>query len=333
MAQNTQAYPISFRPILKEKVWGARNLAGLGKELPPGGKYGESWELADLSGTAKSGGGGGSARSVIANGTMAGRTLQEAMAAWGGDLLGSLKPSASGGFPLLIKFLDAGENLSVQVHPSPEYAAAHTDASLKTESWYILNAVPDAVIYKGVRPGVNREALGSAVATGGLVDLLQEVPVQAGDCHDLPSGTVHALGAGITVAEIQTPSDTTFRLYDWIDLYDRPVRELHVEPALESAFLEPGSPATRLPEGESQACLVRNEFYDLWELRLQAGQPAHPEPGSSCYVLMVLEGAIISGIDRFSTGNTVLVPAACIGSLRCESDARLLAVGFGEMSR
>ncbi len=323
-------YPLTFRPILKEKVWGARNLAGLGKELPDQGKFGESWELADLAGTAESGGGGGSARSVIVNGALVGRTLEEAMALWGADLLGSLQPAADGGFPLLVKYLDAGENLSVQVHPSPEYAAAHPDANLKTESWYILNAVPGAVIYKGLKPGVDREALASAVAAGSLVDLLQEVPVQAGDCHDLPSGTVHALGAGITVAEIQTPSDTTFRLYDWIDLYDRPVRELHVEPALECAYLKPGSPATRLPEGEPRGCLLKNQYYDLWELRLQAGEAAaHPEPGDACHVLMVLEGVIASGVDSFPAGSTVLVPAASAGSLNCESDARLLAIGFG----
>jgi mannose-6-phosphate isomerase len=154
--------------------------------------------------------------------------------------------------------------------------------------------------------------------------------VQAGDCHDLPSGTVHALGAGITLAEVQTPSDTTFRLYDWRDRYPkRPQRELHIEQALECADFSPAVAGTRLPEGERKGRLLKNRFYDLWELQFEAGESAaHPEPGDACHVLMVLEGELAAGMDRFRPGQTILVPAASLGAIRCETGARALAIGF-----
>ena len=325
-----RVHPITFRPIFKEKVWGRRNLGRFGKVLPESGKIGESWELADLAATAPGGGGGDPARSVIANGMLAGSTLHQAMGKWGDRLMGRLPRSAAGGFPLLVKYLDAGENLSVQVHPSAGYAAAHPEAHLKTESWYILDAEPGAVIYKGLKPGVDRQALAEAVERGRTEDVLHTVPVEAGDCHDLPSGTVHALGAGVTLAEVQTPSDTTFRLYDWNDRYThRPRRDLHVEQALECASLLPAEPANRLSEGEARARLVRNDFYDLWDLRLTAGESAaHPDPGDACHVLMLLAGELAAGIERFVAGQTVLVPASSLGAIRCEQDARVLAIGF-----
>ncbi len=324
-----RVHPITFRPIFKEKVWGRRNLSRFGKVLPESGKIGESWELADLASTS-TGDGGDAARSIIDNGLLAGRTLHEAMGTWGERLMGRLPRSAADGFPLLVKYLDAGENLSVQVHPTPEYVAAHRSAHLKTESWYILDAEPGAFIYKGLKPGVDRRALADAVEQGMVAELLQQVPVSAGDCHDLPSGTVHALGAGITLAEIQTASDTTFRLYDWSDLYPhRPQRELHVEQALECASFEPVLPAARLPEGERRGRLIRNRFYDLWEMRLKEGDSAgHPEPENGCHVLMVLEGELGSGCDTFPAGSTILVPEASRGSVRSGMEARVLAIGF-----
>lgn len=325
-----RVHPIAFRPIFKKKVWGRRNLGRFGKVLPESGKIGESWELADLAATSPGGGGGEAARSVIDNGMLAGSSLHEAMGKWGERLMGDLSRTAAGGFPLLLKYLDAGEHLSVQVHPSPAYAAAHPDAHLKTESWYILDAEPGALIYKGLKPGVDRQALREAVERGRMVDVLHSIPVQAGDCHDLPSGTVHALGAGVTLVEVQTPSDTTFRLYDWSHRYPRrPERQLHVEQALECADLTPAEVGTRLPEGERKGRLVKNRFYDLWELCLETGESAaHPEPGNACHVLMVLEGELASGMDRFLPGQTVLVPAACLGAIRCESEAKVLAIGF-----
>lgn len=228
-----QVYPLLFKPIYKEKVWGGRTLEKLGRTLPggPGTLIGESWELADLAQTSVSGGGGSAERSVIANGPLAGKTFSDVIRGAGADVLGDVKLTDDGGFPILLKFLDARENLSVQVHPSPDYAAEHDDAFLKSEAWYVLAADEGAVIYKGVKPGVSAERFRKAIEDNTVEALMIAVPVKPGDCHYLPSGTCHALGAGVLVAEVQTPSDTTYRVYDW----GRPRntgRELHVEQAM-----------------------------------------------------------------------------------------------------
>lgn len=127
----TAPYPLVFEPALMSKVWGGDRLSAFGKRISAGATIGESWEVADLGSTSASGAGGGGVRSVIANGPLRGKTLHDAIDLWGGDLLGDAKPAAGGGFPLLVKFLDARENLSVQVHPSPAYAAANPGANLK----------------------------------------------------------------------------------------------------------------------------------------------------------------------------------------------------------
>ncbi|MEX1017127.1 MAG: type I phosphomannose isomerase catalytic subunit [Phycisphaeraceae bacterium] len=236
----TAAYPLAFEPIYKEKVWGGRALEKLGRTLPggPETRIGESWELVDLGATSASGGGGGAERSTIANGPWKGQTFHEVLAAHGQALLGSLPLNGFGEFPLLLKYLDARQNLSVQVHPSPAYAEAHEDAHLKSEAWFVVAAEPGAVIYKGIREGVTPRQLRAALEANhdeAVVPLLIEVPVRPGDCHYLPSGTCHALGAGVLVAEVQTPSDTTFRVYDW----GREGRELHIEQAMQCIHFGP----------------------------------------------------------------------------------------------
>src|SRR5262245_39251365 len=196
----TAPYPLAFEPVLFSKVWGGDRLNWFGKGVKAGSMIGESWEVADLPATAASGAGGGSVRSVIANGALKGRTLHDALGAWGPKLLGRAAVAEDGSFPLLVKFLDAKENLSVQVHPSPAYAKAHRDAKLKTEAWFILAAEPGAVIYKGVKTGVTREIFRRHVDDGSVVGDLIAVPAVPGECHNLPSGTCHALGAGVLVA-------------------------------------------------------------------------------------------------------------------------------------
>lgn len=272
----TQAlYPLKFEPIYKEKVWGGRTLERLGRILPGGSetRIGESWELADLGQTAASGGGGGAEHSRIANGPLAGRTLHELMRARGPALMGDLAPNDFGEFPLLLKFLDARENLSVQVHPSPEYAAAHPEAHLKSEAWYVVDAEPGAAIYKGLKPGTDEAQLREAIARDAVEPLLLRVPVQPGDCHYLPSGTCHALGAGVVVAEVQTPSDTTFRVYDW----GRTGRELHVDQAMRCIHFGPpdveGHERRSRIAGQSTTLthLVRTEYFRIDRVEAQPG--------------------------------------------------------------
>lgn len=312
------AYPLVFEPILKEKVWGGRRLAALGKMLPDGAKVGESWEVADLGATSIEGGGGDAEHSRIVNGSMRGMTLDEAIRAMGPNLMGLARLSGDGGFPLLVKYLDARENLSVQVHPSPAYAAAHPGAHLKTESWYVVAAEPvqgkPPMIYKGVKRGVTREAFAAHIADNTVVDDLIAVPAVPGDFHHLPSGTCHALGAGVLVAEVQTPSDTTFRVYDW----GRTNRKLHIEQALECIDFSGATLPVSRSDGKERTVLARNEFYGVDEIRAARGRAVTIEMTDAPVVWMCLRGSgrIESGIgafmpSRFGAGTTMLIPAAC----------------------
>lgn len=334
--------------MLLEKVWGGSRLARFGKGVAAGAKIGESWEVADLGATSASGAGGGAAISVIANGPLAGKTLRDAIKLWGPRLIGTARLAnggrgkGDGSFPLLVKFLDASENLSVQVHPSPGYLAAHPGegAHLKTECWYILAAEPGSVIYKGVKGGVTRASFEKHLRTGDgspVVGDLVAVRAVPGECHNLPSGTVHALGAGVLVAEVQTPSDTTFRIYDW----GRTGRELHTKQALQCIDFENAAPPPRWLDADAMRGVVaRNEFFTVIEMRAGAAE-ANDEPirlsqSKACIVVVVLEGRgelltdghgslmnvpamSVSGIN-VSAGGTVVVPA----ELTCRFEMRPL---------
>ncbi|MEX2218950.1 MAG: type I phosphomannose isomerase catalytic subunit [Phycisphaerales bacterium] len=329
---NPKPYPLLLEPILMEKVWGGRRLALFGKRLPPEKPIGECWEVADLAGTSPSGGGGQAARSVITGGALAGRTLHDALELWGADLLGPAKPSPDGGYPLLVKFLDARENLSIQVHPSPAYAAAHPGAHLKTECWYILSADPGSVIYKGVRPGITRARFAADIERGAVVDDLTAVPAIPGECHTLPSGTVHALGTGVLVAEVQTPSDTTFRVFDW----GRAGRELHIAEALECIDFAPAPPATRWDALESRArgtTLAKTPSFTVAEVETR------DHAGEACDVLIAIRGrgriapaprAAFPPID-LAPGATIVFPRALDGQWSVEptsEELRYLAVSL-----
>ncbi|MEM1213779.1 MAG: type I phosphomannose isomerase catalytic subunit [Planctomycetota bacterium] len=308
-------YPMKFVPVYKEKVWGGRTLEQLGRELPgeSDAQIGESWELVDLATTSVSGGGGGSERSVIANGELAGKTLAEAIDAMGAGVMGDLPLSDDGGFPILLKYLDANENLSVQVHPSPEYAATHDDAFLKSESWYIVDRRPGATIYKGIHEGVTPEQMRAALEANtdaAVVPLMIEVPVEPGDCHYLPSGTCHALGGGILVAEVQTPSDTTFRVYDW----GRTGRELHVEQAIACIDFGPVDTGDiekrviREGEGVKMTRLVNCEHFVLEKVEAEAGFGDEVSPAQPM-AWMVVAGGLTLGDLELVAGDTLLLPA------------------------
>lgn len=328
-------YPLVMEPIYKAKVWGGRALERLGRSLPEGEMIGESWEVADLGETSVDGGGGGEARSLIANGEMRGLTLGEAVRAMGINLVGDLRLGEGGAFPLLAKYLDARENLSVQVHPSPAYAAKHPEARLKTETWYVVHAEPGAAIYRGFRAGVAHRDVERAVRTGsgeGLEGLLRRVPVRAGDVHHLPSGTCHALGAGVVVAEVQTPSDTTYRLWDW----GRTGRTLHLDQALECIDLDERGDAVRGP-GHGRATVVKTSHYEMVEWFATDGTeaPVHAT-GERPMVWMVLEGEgriRVEGAREsgavLKRGTTVVVPAMLTGAtVEWDRDAHVVEVCF-----
>lgn len=325
-------YPLLFRPIFKEKVWGGRALESLGKRLPPG-NIGESWELADLDSTSASGGGGSAEHSVIDNGLLAGKPIREAVRQWGTALLGETRLTPTGAFPLLVKFLDAREHLSIQVHPSPEYARVHAGCHLKTECWYILRAQKsnghDPVIFKGLKPGVTRKDLDDAVKAGSIPAVMRSFPAVVGECHNLPSGTIHALGAGVVVAEVQTPSDTTFRVYDWCKEYGRTGREMHVAQTLECTSFDPPPPSTTLASDESSARLVTTEFFrvDEWRLRPGESRPLASRPGRA-HVAMILKGSgslNVAGTPPLAikAGRTVLIPASLLASASFVASAEM----------
>jgi mannose-6-phosphate isomerase len=304
------AYPLLFRPILKEKVWGGRRLAALGKPLPEGALVGESWELADLPDPVPDG------QSVIANGPLAGRPLRELLDSDREAILGPLPLSAEGGFPLLVKYLDARENLSVQVHPDEAYVQRHPETHLKSEAWVVVDAEPGAVIYKGLRPEVTRESFRRDIDENRVADDLLAVPVERGACHYLPSGTCHALGAGVMVAEVQTPSDTTFRVYDW----GRRDRELHVEQALECIRFgetpEVPGPQEAVRVGELLTTpLVRTSFFAIERIEAGGATSLPVVTSGEPVVWMTLAGA--GRIETpggptvpLAAGTTVLMPAA-----------------------
>jgi mannose-6-phosphate isomerase len=306
-------YPLLFEPILKPRVWGGDRLARLGKRVPPGTAIGESWEIADLPESGPEG------RSVVANGPLAGRTLREVLAAHRALVMGAARLADGGGFPLLIKYLDARENLSVQVHPTSDYVRSHPSASLKSEAWIVIEASDGAVIYKGLRPGTTAAAVAAHVREEAIVDDLVAVPARAGDCHYLPSGTVHALGAGVLVAEVQTPSDTTFRLYDW----GRTGRALHVEEALACIDFEAGPgevvhPGRPIHVGRLETTpLVETDYFSVVRVEVadgdgRVGLPVVTNDLPIVWMVTAGSGKMRAGEEEIELdpGTTVLVPAA-----------------------
>jgi len=319
-------YPLKFQPLFQERIWGGTRLKNvLGKAQPAdlaGKPVGESWELADLpAGTVKADSKGaaadGSLSSVIANGLWKGKTLHEVL---GEEAEGTRQKAEglmgavalkNGRFPLLIKFLDAQTDLSVQVHPNEAYCARHPDAHLKSEAWYVLHAEPGAKIYKGVKAGVDAAAFRAALQNGAVEPLLNAIPVRAGDCHYLKSGTVHALGAGILAAEVQTPSDTTFRVFDWNRLGpDGKPRALHVEQAMEVIDFGPAAADTRQGGGSR---LVSCDYFTMDRISLAGGQE-RPIAAGEPVVLIATQGQGVihcegSGPTAFTRGDTLLLPA------------------------
>lgn len=316
--------PMLLRPIAKARAWGGRTFVQHGKFPAPAAgapPIGESWELADLPGTDPS------ACSHIDGGAHAGSTLREALLTDERRIMGRASLSEHARFPLLVKLLDAAEHLSVQVHPSPAFAAANPAAHLKTETWFVLQAAPGARIWRGVKPGVAREEFARQLHGGqDIVPLLVELPVRAGDCIEMPSGLIHALGAGIAVAEIQTPSDTTFRVFDWNR--NDPTRKLHLDEALACIAFGTDQALASIPViHASQAPAIVTRQFRTTQLsrtkhyrieRLEALEGAelplitHGRP--SCW--MVLSGRVTIAGPRPVTADawrTLLVPAAAEG--------------------
>lgn len=294
-------YPLLFKPEMKERVWGGRNLEQFGLELPDG-PIGEGWMIGDHpNGTTR-----------VVNGELAGLGLDQIREQYGKDFFGAKGFSEKNGrFPLLIKLLDCQDDLSVQVHPNDHYDRLPQGELGKTEMWYILDAKPGAKIIYGLNDGVTREQLAQAIAENRILDSLREVPVEAGDSFYIPAGTVHALGAGVLVAEIQQNSDSTYRLYDYDRLgLDGKPRELHIEDSLNVIAYE-GSGATFMKTGLTAAnewlTLANSPFFVTEKGKVEQEWPLQTT-GASFVIHIICDG---TGTIRWADGELSVKPGEC----------------------
>jgi mannose-6-phosphate isomerase len=321
-------YPLRFEPVLKRYLWGGRRLETLlGKKLPPGDDYAESWEIADHP----------AGQSVVAAGALKGATLRELVAHHGGELLGKHAPQPR--FPLLFKLLDAQKVLSVQVHPTDAAAAMLSPPDLgKTEAWVVLHADSGSKIYAGLRPGCDRATLAQAISEGVCESCLHQFEPQVGDCVFIPAGVVHALGAGLVIAEIQQASDTTFRLFDWNRVGpDGKPRALHIEQSLDATNFETGPVNPQLPQvtthpsGQREQLVACDKFI-LERWRLSAPQQVGGD--GRCYLLCGIEGELTIASDPLQEplrrGQTALLPASSATVLTPHPAATLLVAWLPE---
>lgn len=307
----SELYPLKLRPALHVKVWGGRRLADMmGKRLPTAEPYGESWELHDSA--------------VIANGPLRGNNLGDLARQYGAELLGrGNDPSA--GFPLLAKLIDASDWLSIQVHPDDEQALSlEGEPRGKTEAWVILHAEPGAQLVIGLKPGTTRELVAQAIRRNQLEALLVYAQVATGDVLYMPANTIHALGPGLLIYEIQQASDVTYRLYDWGRLgLDGLPRELHIDKGLQVAELA-SLPRVRQPQNE---LLVDGQYFRSWRHDL-AGEALRIETDGRFQSLTCIAGAArVASADHdaidLNKGETGLIPA-CVGDFELRGSGIVL---------
>ena len=300
-------YPLLFQPTFRDYIWGGRRLGTiLGKPIPESGPVAESWEVVDH----------GEDQSVVANGPLQGQTLKQLVSRFPGELFG--KNTASFSFPLLFKFLDANRDLSIQVHPDDTQGATLDPPDLgKTEAWYIMDTDPGAKVYVGLKEGISRGDLESAVAANRVIECMHVVEPSPGDCLFIPAKTVHALGKGLLVAEIQQASNTTFRLFDWNRAGpDGKPRALHIEESLatidyQRGPVKPQTPLATDDPGVHRLVSCDKFVLDRWhfagERRLGDGHRFH--------IVAILEGEVTINHPELpgplGKGATFLVPAAC----------------------
>jgi mannose-6-phosphate isomerase len=301
---------LKFLPILQEYLWGGRRLAELGKPIGDGDHYAESWEVVDH----------GVDQSIVVDGEVARVTLHELVQQFSRELLGRHEPQSQ--FPLLFKFLDCQRTLSVQVHPNDEQGAKLDPPDLgKTEAWVVLAAEPGSRIYAGLKRGVDRAALERALAGGNCEECLHAFEPRAGDCLLIDAGTVHALGAGLLVAEIQQASNTTFRLFDWnrLDTDGKP-RKLHIEEALGVIDFSRGPVDAVVPQPTARPFVERLVACDKFVLdRWTVDAPRTVQNDNRFHIMTITEGRATlrthGSHEALHRGDTRLLPACCD---RCE---------------
>jgi len=301
-------HPLRFEPIFKRLIWGGRRLATvLRKPIGEGSEYAESWEISDHRADV----------SRVADGPLAGATLRDLIGRHGEAIFGrAVGPLDQ--FPLLVKFIDAQQDLSVQVHPDDALGRALADDNGKTETWVIVHAEPGSRIYAGLHAGVTRREMAAAIEAGTVESLLHSFPARAGDCIYIPAGTVHAIGAGVVLAEVQQMSDTTYRLHDWGRLgADGKPRTLHPAEALEAIDFEAGPVApmatspTPLAGGTCER-LSRSAYFALERLTLDGPATVGVADRFTIVVDLGGEAEVRSGGASIAIGlgQTLLLPAS-----------------------
>jgi mannose-6-phosphate isomerase len=301
-------YPLKFEPVLKEKIWGGNALATRYNKKSSGQKLiGESWEISAVPDNL----------SVVINGFLAGNSIEELIEVYMGDITGDAVFEKFGNeFPLLIKFIEAREDLSIQVHPGNAMARERHNAYGKTEMWYILESEKNTKIYTGFREGVTKEMYTEALKNGRITELLNIESVAPGDTFFTPAGRVHAIGAGTVLAEIQQTSDITYRIFDWNRKNDgKKPRELHTELALDAIdFSATGeSRISELPEPNETVNLVSCEFFNTNLIRFDRSLIREYYAIDSFVVYICIEGEFLINWDgnseKVTKGETVLLPA------------------------
>lgn len=293
----TALYPLKLKPTLHVKVWGGCRLkTHLNKTLPTDEPYGESWELHDTS--------------IVINGPLAGKSLRELTRTCGVELIGSGNDPQAG-FPLLAKFIDADQWLSIQVHPNDQQALElEGEPRGKTEAWIVVHAEQGARLVAGARPGTSRDEVAQAIRGNRLEELVRYAAVRNGDALSIPANTLHALGPGLLIYEIQQSSDTTYRLYDWNRRgLDGQPRQLHIDKGLQVADLD-HAPNVRRPASD---LIVDGEHFKTWRHELMQDVRT-VKTGGAFQALTCLEGAIEASVAgcpaiTLAKGETGLIPA------------------------
>ena len=289
--------PLTFHPLYMKRVWGGRKLESVyQRELPePGTPYGESWEIVDREGE----------QSIVRSGPYAGMSLHTLWMDHREEIFGTGFQDHPR-FPILIKVLDARDDLSIQVHP-PAHLAAALDGEPKTEMWFIADCDPGAKLYVGLKNGITRNDFEQAIAAGSVAEVVHAITPQAGESIFIPSGRLHAIGAGFLIHEIQQNSDTTYRVFDWNRLgLDQQPRDLHVEESLASIDFNDFEPEMDTPVRETLAAC---DFFQTDKKFLPAGTLFTPADPHRFSILSIVHGCLeSSGGGRFHKGNFLLLP-------------------------
>lgn len=305
---------ILFQPIYQTRVWGGRRLAErLGRTLPDDQPYGEAWEIVDRP----------EAQSRIANGAVAGLTLRALIEREAEALLGVGYPPERP-FPILVKWLDCRERLSLQVHP-PADIAPELHGEPKTENWYIAECEERAALLAGLRSGVTLERFENALERGELEPLVHRIEVQVGDSLFVPSGRIHAIDAGNLILEVQQNSDTTYRVYDWgrVGLDGQP-RQLHIQESLRSIDFDDFEPEVLRPGPE--ALLVDSPIFRLLKHTLAVGMPVPFSNHGTPALVHVVEGRLESPEGPLERGTNCLVPACASPEIVAAADGATVLV-------